>query len=128
MSDLCSKCNLDVNNNDCLCCDGCNQWTHLTCTTISNLEFRNLTKNKNSMWYCNRCNICLNCNTKFTLGKSICCDLCKHWFHDHCAKVKNSFTKLSQSDKQWNCRDCLRGMFPFYELDNKRLKNVLIPQ
>ena len=41
MSDLCSKCNLDVNNNDCICCDGCNQWTHLTCTTISNLEFRN---------------------------------------------------------------------------------------
>ena len=52
----------------------------------------------------------------------------KTFFHDHCAKVKNSFTKFSQSDKQWNCRDCLRDMFPFYELDNKRLKNVLIPQ
>ena len=74
------------------------------------------------MWYCNRCNICLNCNTKFTLGKSICCDLGKHWFHGHCAKVKNSFTKLSQSDKQWNCRDCLRDGFPFYELDNKTKK------
>ena len=54
--------------------------------------------------------------------------MCKHWFHDHCAKVKSNFDKIARSKQPWNCRDCIKNMFPFYDLDNERLANFLTSQ
>ena len=125
MSYPCNKCGIEVSNNDdSICCDECNHWLHLKCTSLNNSEFVSLAKKGDSMWYCDNCNTCSKC-TEIILGRSICWDMCKHWFHDHCAKVKSNFDKIARSKQPWNCRDCIKNMFPFYDLDNKRLTNFL---
>ena len=93
-----SGCTHNVNYNDeGICCDGCNQWLHLKCTTLSKPEFKSLAKNVGVLRYCNKCYYCFTCNTEIKSGNSICCDMCNHWFHDHCARIKKSFARLTNN-------------------------------
>ena len=52
---------------------------------------------------------CKNCKTQIGLrAKSICCDICEHWFHFKCSKIsKDLFLKhVTNSQLTWRCQDC----------------------
>ena len=60
-------------------------------------------------------------------GKSICCDNCKNWFDIKCSKIGNGdeFEALSLSKNERQCKICTKEIFPFRNLDNKRIKALL---
>ena len=40
--------------NTAICCDDCNQWIHIKCNSLNDLDY-NLLKSKNENWYCILC-------------------------------------------------------------------------
>ena len=40
--------------NKAICCNHCNQWVHIKCNDLNNLDY-NLLKSKNEFWYCILC-------------------------------------------------------------------------
>ena len=81
----CGKCNFNVNSK---CCDNCDKWYHLECTSLSNKIFIQLSKS-DAKWYCTICNTCKQCK-KQIIGESICCDSCKNWYDIKCTKIKKN--------------------------------------
>ena len=52
---LCSVSKKSVlNKHKATCCDHCNQWVHIKCNNLSDLNY-NLLKSKNENWYCILC-------------------------------------------------------------------------
>ena len=48
----CSVCKKSVlNQHKPICCDHCNQWVHINCNNLNDLDY-NLLKSKNENWYC----------------------------------------------------------------------------
>ena len=55
MSDLCYICqNLVKNSDKAVCCDHCNNWIHIKCNNLDNLDYEYL-KTNNSDWFCKLC-------------------------------------------------------------------------
>ena len=56
---------------------------------------------------------------------SIQCNKCLNWVHAHPKKCsllsKEDFTKLSKSDKTWQCAICCANQLPFYILDDNEI-------
>ena len=43
-----------LNQHKAICCDHCNQWVHIKCNNLNDLNY-NLLKSKNPFWYCILC-------------------------------------------------------------------------
>ena len=43
-----------LNQHKAICCDHCNQWVHIKCNDLNDLDY-NLLKSKNEFWYCILC-------------------------------------------------------------------------
>ena len=52
INEVCKKCVL--NQHKAICCDNCNQWVHIKCNNLNDLDY-NLLKPKNENWYCILC-------------------------------------------------------------------------
>ena len=51
----CPVCKKSVlNQHKAICCDHCNQWVHIKCNNLNDLDY-NLLKSKNENWYCILC-------------------------------------------------------------------------
>ena len=51
----CSVCKKSVlNQHKAICCDHCNQWVHIKCNNLNDIDY-NLLKSKNENWYCILC-------------------------------------------------------------------------
>ena len=51
----CAVCEKSVlNQHKAICCDHCNQWVHIKCNDLNDLDY-NLLKSKNEFWYCIQC-------------------------------------------------------------------------
>ena len=51
----CAVCKKSVlYQHDAICCDHCNQWVHIKCNDLNDLDY-NLLKSKNEFWYCILC-------------------------------------------------------------------------
>ena len=49
---LCAACKKSVlNQRKTICCDNCNQWVHIKCNGLNDIDY-NLLKSKNDFWYC----------------------------------------------------------------------------
>ena len=56
-------------NSKSICCDNCDKWYHLGCTSLSNKIFIQLSKS-DEKWYCTTCNTCKQCK-KQIIGESM---------------------------------------------------------
>ena len=43
-----------LNQHKAICCDHCNQWVHIKCNDLNDLDY-DLLKSKNEFWYCILC-------------------------------------------------------------------------
>ena len=43
-----------LNQHKAICCDNCNQWVHIKCNNLNDLDYK-LLKSKNENWYCILC-------------------------------------------------------------------------
>ena len=108
----CPKCTLEVDGKS-ICCDVCNNWYHLDCTTLTKFEFRTHTINKYKTWKCEVCvdKYCNKCGKTFSMANinSICCDRCSQWYHQTCTDLTTSeFNQYSENvDKIWKCKSCI---------------------
>ena len=51
----CAVCKKSVlNQHKAICCDHCNQWVHIKCNDLNDLDY-NLLKSNNEFWYCILC-------------------------------------------------------------------------
>ena len=51
----CAVCKKSVlNQHKAICCDHCNQWVHIKCNDLNDLDY-NLQESKNEFWYCILC-------------------------------------------------------------------------
>ena len=68
------------------------------------------------------CTVCRqNCedDPKTNKYRSIQCDVCKLWTHQHCSRLSNlAFNNLSQTNYLYYCINCNSELFPFHQLSN----------
>ena len=130
MTKYCKKCtkkfsNEFNDNNRLIDCDKCENWYHQSCTNLTNDEYNHFCTDPLSVWNCTPCTAkyCAKCGitTRYTKGKSS-CQLCNKVFHHKCAGIKNMSSK--PKDNTWTCRDCNSLIFPFFTIDNTKLKNL----
>ena len=51
----CCFCKLDVSDRaKAICCDHCNQWIHVNCNELNDIDYENL-KRSNDIWCCKLC-------------------------------------------------------------------------
>ena len=51
----CSLCKLSVSDRaKAICCDHCNEWIHINCNELNDIDYENL-KINNDIWYCKLC-------------------------------------------------------------------------
>ncbi len=52
----CCSCNKHVlDNQNSICCDNCDAWTHLKCSRLTLEEFREFGKDQTKLWFCVNC-------------------------------------------------------------------------
>ena len=51
----CLICNIDVEDEDSICCDSCNLWVHLECTELTKAQFSYLSENTSAPYFCTKC-------------------------------------------------------------------------
>ena len=52
----CAKCqNECLVNANCICCDICDTWYHVSCSGLTMNAFQSLLRNQDSVWYCINC-------------------------------------------------------------------------
>ena len=123
MTDSCGNCYLNIQQENSICCDGCNLWFHLKCSKLTSTKFKALVNKPTLKWHCLTCLTCKHCS-KIIKGKSICCDICDRWYHATCAGITKQFDTLSKTGQDWYCRACKKDTFPFHELDNHKVHNM----
>ena len=54
------------------------------------------------------------------------CDGCQLWIHRKCATIStNEYKELTSQNKDpWYCKNCIRNMFPFYDLNDSKIKTL----
>ena len=126
MTEKCDICLLDTSN-DSIACDLCDTWYHYSYTNLSPFEFQSFCSDPTLSWTCSVCvdnTHCIKCNIGFNLNsnqKSICCHLCKKYFHLKCSHLTLAkYSLLSTSNEKWYCRTCTNSIFPFNNLDNNK--------
>ena len=128
-SEKCLKCTKQFSSSrqKSLTCTTCFSSLHLKCTHIAKNDFTVYKKGEKN-FVCQYCMDfrCMSCNKHvYDKQQGIYCDGCCVWIHRKCAKInKNEYDKLCQSDDPWFCRNCNKDMFPFFNLDNNKLKTL----
>ena len=118
----CTKCQDHcLYNEDSLCCDNCDEWTHFSCTKITKKHFKRLSSS-NLSFYCQNCELlitCPSCSKYCQDGEnSILCDCCNRWQHLKCTSLSyKEFKYLSSSNLHYYCDECFASFLPFYSLD-----------
>ena len=123
MTDPCGNCCLSIQQEDSICCDGCNLWFHLKCSKLTSPKSKVLINKPALNWYCSTCLTCKHCS-KIIKGNSICCDICNCWYHAICTGITKRFETLGKTTKDWHCRSCVKEIFPFFDLNNKKVQNM----
>ncbi len=123
----CTVCNLSCSYNKCsICCDECNNWTHLSCTKLSVNRFKLLSKPQ-TPFYCDNCYLksmcpicCKSCKEN---QNCICCDLCDKWLHYKCISLKmKEFKEFANTKSKFMCSKCCLSQLPFSDLSDFSLK------
>ena len=104
-----------------ICCDSCDNWFHLKCSTLTKSEFDFFVDPKNSdiQFFCSYCENypCGKCNVPvFDHQNSIMCEgLCGKWFHLKCTKITlkmyTAFNKNPEKSLPWFCNACYSPPF-----------------
>ena len=131
VSFTCSTCAKNLGNCDSISCDKCNSWHHLSCSNTDKPTFDHYCNDKTQTWLCPDCTyLCSSCNLLFKKNSnSICCANWETWLHlKFSGLTKINFLDISQTDKQWYCRNCLHTIFPFNSIDNNKLRNTMHPK
>ena len=129
-SEKCLKCTKGFSSSrqKSLTCTSCSSTLHLKCTLITNNDY-SLYKSGEKDFVCQYCSDfrCISCNKHvYDKQEGIFCDGHYFWVHRKCAKMKkNEYKNLCQSEDPWFCRTCNKEMFPFFNLDDKKLKLLL---
>ena len=116
---VCAK--LCHHNQNSLCCDNCDEWTHLSCTNLNKRDFNRLSSS-NLSFYCRNCELvatCPLCSKYCQNGEnSILCDCCNKWHHLNCTSLSyKEFINLSSSNLHYYCDKCSASFLPFCSLD-----------
>lgn len=111
-----------LDDEDCICCDGCDKWTHLKCSKLSVRKFKSLCNN-NKPFYCDSCLSNMNCYFCDKLCRngqnSILCNSCNRWQHFKCTSLSYSqFETFSNSAIDYYCTKCSKLLLPFNSLDS----------
>ena len=54
---ICCACDKHVyHNQNSICCDSCDGWTHLKCTKLTLKDYNELGNNQDKFWFCRKCN------------------------------------------------------------------------
>ena len=54
------------------------------------------------------------------------CNHCNNWLHLKCSGLtKSLFDKLSTTNETWYCKICYSDIFPFHNIDNRKLANTM---
>ena len=113
----CPNCKLNCNEEtDCVNCDKCFNWYHLSCTNLLKKDFNSLCRT-NKKFLCNLCltkKVCHHCNKKYT-GRSlrVNCVNCESTFCSKCVPLisaKNIRHFLS-TEQNFYCPDCDSNYF-----------------
>ena len=119
----CCVCKNDcLENQDSICCNICNNWTHLKCSNLNRRRFNYLCKS-DAPYYCINCcsNVtCPCCEKDCTVTQnSINCSCCNRWIHLNCTSLSiEQFQNLSKPDLDYNCNYCL---YPFSTVESNDL-------
>ena len=120
----CPSCKKRVpENSDCISCDNCHKWLHLTCTDLTKTQFEIFTREKSLEWICNICvkQSCNKCNILTKQGTSIQCDKCENIYHLSCAGLSKTAYIPTTS---WYCYQCHEDIFPFNSISAKLVNNL----
>ncbi len=124
----CTKCQLPcLDSENSICCDDCDEWTHLSCTKLTVKQFQHLSSS-DTKFYCPSCHlksICPICSKVCRHNQNcILCDKCDKWLHIKCIKLDiKEFRKLSNSHCQFFCEICIANSLPFHTEDNFSLNS-----
>ena len=116
-SNICSKCNQNVGNENSIFCTTCNIWHHLECSRLDNKEFLEYITNRSLRWVCEKCSVyrCDECIK--VIGKKQECIFCnsfEQWSHRKCSLLaKKDFDKIGHSEEPWFCWNCRKENKPF---------------
>ena len=118
-----------IEDQEAICCDMCENWTHLKCINLSRKKFDLLSKS--SLPYdCCKCYltiICAKCNKNCTTKQNaIYCSSCDRWVHLDCTSLTyDEFTFLSNTNIKYHCQKCFVALFPFNTIENNKLFKLL---
>ncbi|XP_057290861.1 uncharacterized protein LOC130613549 [Hydractinia symbiolongicarpus] len=146
---ICHICNKIALNN-CILCDLCNTWLHVSCLKMTKSTFNKLSQDE-VPWFCRQCiyrtlpcttltditlnsltfNSCISdnfkecdfCNKNIKcVNSTVTCSTGKHKVHLKCANLNK--TKLKSINiKNWICSNC--NSFPFNDMDSEQLFNLM---
>ena len=112
-----------------LSCIQCSSSLHLKCTGLSKQSFSEYKKGKKD-FVCLFCRDykCIRCAQHvYDRQEGVFCDGCQLWIHRKCANLtKDEYKELttSQNEDPWYCKNCKRNMFPFYDLNDLKIKTL----
>ena len=121
----CPKCRKSFyKNQNSICCDSCENWFHLKCSSLSTKTFKVFCDDPNKKFICFFCKnyLCRKCSKPvFNHHNSLCCDNCNFWTHLKCSGLNlDTYNSLTQSNSSastfWFCNVC--NVLPFSELSD----------
>ena len=125
----CPKCLTSVKDkgkDNAIGCDVCHKWYHMSCSELTNSQFKILCTEKSFEWICTKCieDECFKCEKIFRLDKKrITCSLCVNDYHYRCQGLTSKL--LEKIDrKTWLCFDCNKLTFPFYSIPSTKIENI----
>ena len=110
-----------------LSCMQCSSSLHLKCTGLSKQSFSEYKKGKKDFVCLFCCDYkCIWCAQHvYDRQEGVFCDGCQLWIHRKCANLtKDEYKELAtcQNEDPWYCKNCKRNMFPFYDLNDLKIK------
>ena len=125
----CNNCNklFTSTNLDSICCDLCLRWYHYICADLTLNDFNKYCVDETLIWKCKLCinKFCKKCNKNISRIKNISCNICKNKFDQKCSGLaKPIFQDITDRNEKWYCRECYCDIFPFHQLENKKLENL----
>ena len=119
MPQSCPTCKtIHKHGSECIRCDNCLKWFHLSCTSLTKNQFDIFVVDENFEWLCTTClnNTCFECNSLYRSGNYIQCNICLNKFHPSCCGLnKKALTHLEKEGYLtiWSCNNCNNNNLPF---------------
>ena len=91
------------------------------CSTCNKQKFKVCSKN-----YQSKSLDCSICKKLVLYNTSILCDNCDHYIHRKCTNITHEEIKnIERNSVPWNCSQCNKEIFPFFQLNSTNLTKVL---